>query len=56
MDELQQRNTEITTARQQLEKEYNSIKQDIDENEEKAKDAEEKAKKMFVEVSVYNTK
>ena len=51
-DTLQSQNTEMTFAKQKIEKELNTLKIDFEDVEDRAKVAEEKAKRIFLEVRI----
>ena len=53
-DLLQAKNTELTFAKQKVEKELNSLKIDFEDADDRAKLAEEKSKRILGEVSVGN--
>ena len=50
-DLLQAKNTELTFAKQKVEKDMNSLKIDFEDIEDRAKLAEEKAKRILGEVT-----
>ena len=50
-DLLQAKNTELTFAKQKVEKDMNSLKIDFEDVEDRAKLAEEKAKRILGEVT-----
>ncbi len=51
-ESLQSQNTELTFAKQKLEKEINTLKIDFEDAEERATVAEEKSKRIFTEVRI----
>ena len=53
-DLLQAKNTELTFAKQKVEKDINSLKIDFEDADDRAKLAEEKAKRILGEVSLDN--
>ncbi len=50
-ESLQSQNTELTFAKQKLDKEMSSVRIDFEDAEERATVAEEKSKRIFTEVS-----
>ena len=53
-DLLQAKNTELTFAKQKVEKDLNSLKIDYEDADDRAKLAEEKAKRILGEVRLAN--